>query len=130
MFADNTKVWKEVTSQDDDAALQQDLHSLSLWSPASYLAFYDKKCKLQSITTKCKSTSTSYEVNGRNIQSSEKNRNLDELVDCDLAWRAQVCHQAACTNKLLWYIRSNARYIRSISTRPTLYLGLVRAHLA
>ena len=29
MFADGTKIYKEVKSQDDDAALQQDLHSLS-----------------------------------------------------------------------------------------------------
>ena len=34
------------------------------------------------------------------------------------------------TNKLLGFIRRNARYIRSTSTRRTLYLGLVHAHFA
>ena len=41
-----------------------------------------------------------------------------------------LIHQAAHANKLLGYIRRNARYIRSTSTRRTLYLGLVRAHFA
>ena len=85
---------------------------------------------MQSITRKCKPISSSYEVNGRTIQSCEEERDLGLLVDCDLTWRTQVCHQAARANKLLGYIRRNARYIRSTSTRRTLYLGLVRGHFA
>ena len=38
--------------------------------------------------------------------------------------------QAWPANKLLGYIRRNARYIRSTWTRRTLYLGLVCAHFA
>ena len=130
MFADDTKVYKEMKSQDDGAALQQDLHSLSLWSAAPGLAFNEKKCKLHSITRKCKPISSIYEINGRTIQSCEEKRDLGDLVDCDLTWRSQVCHQAARANKLLGYIRRNARYVRSTSTRRTLYLGLVHAHFA
>ena len=116
-------------SQDDGAALQQHLYSLSSWSAASGLAFNEKKCKLQSITRKRKPISISYELNGRTIQSCEVERDLGILVDCHLTWRAQVCHQAARANKLLGYIRRNARYIRNTSTRRTLYLGLVRARV-
>lgn len=47
MFADGTKVYKVVISEDDGAALQKDLDNLSSWSVASGLAFKDKKCKLQ-----------------------------------------------------------------------------------
>ena len=100
-FADNTKVYKEVKSQDDGTTLQQDLHSLSSWSAASGLAINEKKCKLQSITRKRKPISTSYEVNGRTIQSCEVELDLGILVDCDLTWRTHVCHQAARANKLL-----------------------------
>ena len=88
MFANDTKVYKEVKSQEDDGALQQDPHSLSSWSTASGSAFNEKRCKLQSITNKWKPIFTSYEVNGRNIQSSEEERDLGVLVDRDLAWRA------------------------------------------
>ena len=87
MLADDTKVYKEVKSKDDDAALQQDPHSLSSWSTASGLAFNKKRWKLQSITSKWKPIFTSYDVNGRKIQSSEEERDLG-VLDRDLAWRA------------------------------------------
>jgi len=57
----------------------------------------------------------SYEFNGRTIQSCEVERDLVR----DLTWRAQVRHQAARANKLLGFIRRNARYYRSTSTRRT-----------
>ena len=49
MFADDTKVYKEVKSEDDGAALQKDVDNLYSWSAASGLAFNDKKCKLQTL---------------------------------------------------------------------------------
>ena len=116
-------------SEDDGAALQQDLDNLSSWSAASGLAFNDKKCKLQTITRKRKPIYTSYEVNGSTIKSCEVERDLGVSLDCDLTWHAQVSHQAARANELLGFVRRNSRFIHSTSVRHTLYLGLVRAHL-
>ena len=129
MFADDTKVYKVVISEDDSAALQQDLDNLSSWSVASGLAFNDKKCKFQTITRKRKPICTSYEVNGNTIMSCEEERDLGVSLEHDLTWHAQVSHQAARANKLLGFVRRNSRFIHSISVRRTLYLGLVRAHL-
>ena len=88
-------------SEDDGAALQQDLDNLSSWSAASGLAFNDKKCKFQT----CKPTCTSYEVKGSTIKSCEVERDLGVSLDCDLTWHAQVSHQAALANKLLGSLR-------------------------
>ena len=129
MFADDTKVYKVVISEDDGAALQQDLDNLSSWSVFSGLAFNDKKCKLQTITRKRKPICTSYEVNGNTIMSCEEERDLGVSLERDLTWHAQVSHQTARANKLLCFVRRNSRFIHSISVRRTLYLGLVRAHL-
>ena len=129
MFADDTKVYKVVISEDDSAALQQDLDNLSSWSVASGLAFNDKKCKFQTITRKRKPICSSYEVNGNTIMSCEEERDLGVSLEPDLTWHAQVSHQAARANKLLGFVRRNSRFIHSISVRRTLYLGLVRAHL-
>ena len=89
MFADDTKVYKVVMSEDDGAALQQDLDNLSSWSAASRLTFNDKKCKLQTITRKRKSVWTSYEVNGSTIKSCDVERDLSVSLDCDLTWHAK-----------------------------------------
>ena len=107
MFADDNKVYKVVMSEDDGAALQQDLDNLSSWSAASGLAFNDKKCKLQTITRKRKPICTS--------ESCEEERDLGVSLDCDLTWHPQVCHQAARANKLLSFVRRNSRFIHSTS---------------
>ena len=92
-------------SEDDGAALQQDLANLSSWSAASGLAFNDKKYKLQTITRKRKPICTSNEVNGSIIKSCEVERDLGVSMDCDLTWHSQVSHQAARANKLLGFDR-------------------------
>ena len=129
MFADDTEVYKVVISEDDGAALQQDLDNLSSWSVASGLAFNDKKYKLQTITRKHKPICTSYEVNGNTIKSCEEERDLGVSLERDLTSHAQVSHQDAHANKLLGFARRNSRFIHSTSVRRTLYLRLVRAHL-
>ena len=88
MFADDTKVYKVMISEDDGAALQQDLDNLSSWSVASGLAFNDKKCKFQTITRKRKPICTSYEVNGNTIMSCEEERDLGVSLERDLTWHA------------------------------------------
>ena len=103
-FADDAKVYKEMRCQDDGVASQQDIQSTFF-----RLAFNEKKCKLQSIIRKYKPISSSYEFNVRTIQSCVEERDLRVLVDCNLTWRTEVCHQAVRTNKLLGYIRRNIR---------------------
>ena len=129
MFADDTKVYKVVISEDDGAALQQDLDNLSSWSVASGLAFNDKKYKLQTITRKHKPICTSYEVNGNTIKSCEEEHDLGVSLERDLTSHPRVSHQDAHANKLLGFARRNSRFIHSTSVRRTLYLCLVRAHL-
>ena len=102
-----------------------DLHSLSLWSAVSGLAF-----KWEELQAK---------IHYKEVQAyllKLWGQRPHHPVLWGRAWprrltlRTQVCHQAARANKLLGYIRRNARYIRSTFTRLTLYLGLVRAHFA
>ena len=76
-------------SEDDGAALQQDLDNLSSWSAASGLAFNDKRCKLQTIKRKRMPICTSYEVNGNStIKSCDVEGDLGVSLDCDLTWHA------------------------------------------
>ena len=44
MFADGTKVWTRVNSQEDSLSLQNDLNSLSKWSDKWLLGLNPAKC--------------------------------------------------------------------------------------
>ena len=46
MFADDTKLFREIKNQDDNAHLQQDLDELSNWSEKWKLKFHPEKCSV------------------------------------------------------------------------------------
>ena len=53
-FADNTKVFNEITSTRDAEQFQEDLSDLVNWSDSASLNFNYRKCKAQRITSKLK----------------------------------------------------------------------------
>ena len=52
MFADDTKIFREIKTLDDASSLQKDLEKLATWSYSSGLLFNEAKCKAQCITRK------------------------------------------------------------------------------
>ena len=63
-FADDTKLYKEIRSSDDELALQTDLSNVGSWSTESGLEFNKTKSHHQSITRKTKALNTAYDMNG------------------------------------------------------------------
>lgn len=130
MFADDTKIFKEIKSAADADLLQKDLSNLESWSTASGLLFNKNKCHAQSITRKTKPVITTYKMNESNLKSTRCERDLGVWVSSDLTWTKQILDQNARANKLLGYIRRNTRCIRSIAVRKSIYLALVRSNLS
>lgn len=64
MFADDTKLYKEIRSSDDALALQTDLSNVGSWSTESGLEFNKTKSHHQPITRKTKALNTVYDMNG------------------------------------------------------------------
>jgi hypothetical protein len=62
MFADDTKLFSAITSQEDVASLQADLVNLEHWSSQSGLSFNQSKCKHQTITRKIVPLTSSYKL--------------------------------------------------------------------
>ena len=64
MFADDTKLCKEIRSNDDELALQTDLSNVGSWSTELGLEFNKTKSHHQSITRKTKTLNTAYDKIG------------------------------------------------------------------
>jgi hypothetical protein len=52
LFADNTKVYKEIKTQTDTTSLQKDLDNLQEWSDKWLLKFHPNKCKVMTVSNK------------------------------------------------------------------------------
>jgi len=52
LFADDTKLYKEIKSPEDSNSLQRDLDSLQEWSNTWLLKFHPNKCKVMTVSNK------------------------------------------------------------------------------
>jgi hypothetical protein len=129
MFADDTKLFKEIRTENDAKQRQNDISNLESWSTTSGLSFNRTKCKAQTVPRKLKPITTSYTKNDCQLTSTKNERDLGVWISIDLKWNKQVNQQCACANKDLSYIRINTRTIHNTTTRRTIYLALVRSHL-
>ena len=68
-------------------------------------------------------------MNGSVLDVTATEKDLGVWISSDLRWTNQVYHQSNKANKLLGLIRRSSRYIMKSSTRPTMYMALVRPHL-
>ncbi len=128
MFADDTKLFSTIKSENDCKHLQNDLDNLQVWSSESGLSFNDKKCKAQHITRKIAPLTTTYKLSS-SLEQTDSERDLGVWVQSNLTWNKQVHYQSEKANKLLGYIRRSTLYIHNTAVRRTLYLALVRPHL-
>ena len=129
MFADDTKLFKAITSADNVNSLQQDLSNSESWSLTSGLLFNKSKCRSQSITRKTRPITTSHKMDNVHLETTKFERDLSVWISANLTWNTQVSEQSSCANKLLGYIRRNTRFIHSTTVRRTMYLTLIRPHL-
>ena len=58
MFADDTKIWTSIRSQQDSESLQENLCSLAAWSERWLLRFNPEKCKVMHIRHSVKTVYT------------------------------------------------------------------------
>ena len=52
LYADDTKIWREIIDWDDHLALQNDINSLFHWACVNKMSFHPQKCKVISVRRK------------------------------------------------------------------------------
>ena len=129
MFADDTKIFREIKTLGDASSLQKDLGKLATWSQSSGLLFNEAKCKAQHITRTTKPILSSYKLNNTALELYAAEKDLGVWISKDLTWYKQVNEQFSRAHKLIGYLRRNTRFILRTDVRRTLYVALVRPHL-
>ena len=122
-FADDTKVFRKIQSEDDYLKLQQDLDNLFLWSCEWQLGFNVDKCKVLHIGSN--QHNRQYRLGGDFIAVSDVERDLGILIDNKLTLHKQCSSAVAKANKLLGIIRRSFEYI-NVDMMLCLYKSLIR----
>ena len=90
MFADDTKIFREIKTLGDASSLQKDFGKLATWSQSSGLLFNEAKYKAQHITRKTKPILSSYKLNNTALELYSAEKDLGVWISKDLTWYKQV----------------------------------------
>ena len=126
IFADDTKVYRNVSTQEDRRLLQSDLDAVSRWSDIWQLPFNADKCTVLHIGSR--NPENSYALNGLQLSKTESEKDLGIYVDPDLRFRRQAAGAVAKASQVLALIRRSFQAI-NCDTLPLLFKTLVRPHL-
>ena len=126
IFADDTKIYRNVSPSSGSAELQRDLKAVTSWSEKWQLPFNEQKCK--SLHVGNKNPCHAYTMPGKMLQQVHQEKDLGIYLDSELKFWKQAAAAAAKGNQLLALIKRFFLCI-DVVTLPLLYKTLVRPHL-
>ena len=129
LFADDTKIFKEVNSINDSKIIQKDIDELEKWSNDWLLRFHPDKCHVLTIGKHSNIVHAHpYSLAGNQLEHTFIEKDLGVLIDSDLSFEEHISKQVNKANSMLGVIRRSFDYL-SPKIFCTLYSTFVRPHL-
>ena len=132
LYADDTKIWREINCDVDQIELQKDIDSLYQWSINNKMKFHPDKCKALAVTNKFLSFALPfyefiYNLNGNYLSYTRYEKDLGVHIDTNLNWTAHCKVIATKANQTLGFVRRTCHFSKCSNQRRVLYLALVRS---
>ena len=132
LYADDTKIWREIVLDQDQIFLQKDIDNLYQWSDVNKMNFHPDKCKVVAVTNKRLTYELPfyehfYCLNGVILDYVDTETDLGVLINGKLNWNAQCFALARKANQRLGFVRRTCNFIMSTEQRRILYISLVRS---
>ena len=86
LFADDTVVYRQITSAADHAILQQDLLKLARWEAEYSMELHPQKCNVLRVTRYRSPSIFSYNLHGTTLKSTESTNYVGVILTKDLTW--------------------------------------------
>ena len=130
MYADDTKLYREIKCIDDNKKLQEDLNELKKWSDLWLLKFHPDKCFRITIGKK-KEYEFEYYITVENklheMSKVDEIRDIGVIIDSELKFEKHINSKIQTANKILGIIRRSFMYLNCDIFIP-LYKSLIRSH--
>ena len=123
IYADDTKIFREIVTHTDCEILQADLDLLIKWSEEWQLQFNIAKCKFLHIGRN--SLHYNYSLDGTALEEVSEERDLGIIMDSELKFHTHVASAVLKASRVLAIIRRTF-LIKDRDTIPKLFKGLVR----
>ena len=101
LYADDSKVYRPITSLVDSMALQQDPNNLEVWSGKNSLEFNSSKCEILTVTRKKNPSTFPYKLAGNDLVRCDEVRDLGIIIIYNLKWDSHITRIRFTANKCL-----------------------------
>ena len=132
LYADDTKLYRQINSDEDEQIFQADINRLQGWSDKWLLRFHPDKCKAMSVGKKQEVPANYYMISedGERIalERVSKEKDLGVTWDEDLSFREEIANRVQKANNIMGVIRRTYVYL-DVQSFKLLYKSLVRPHL-
>jgi hypothetical protein len=127
LFADDTKIYKEIITIEDQESIQNNINSMQNWSEQWLLKFHPEKCKVLRLGRNDE-VKFPYALNGHDLIHVEEEKDLGVTIDSKLKFTTHISNKVNTANKIMGIIRRTFTYLdQTIFTR--LFKAMVRPHL-
>ena len=127
MFADDTKVYREIKSVDDNTKLQEDITELENCSNRWLLPFHPDQCKVLT-TGRRNAPKYEYKLCNTKLKYTNKEKDIGVVVDDQLNFEEHMNEKINKANSIMGLIRRSFSYMDE-ATFLMLYKALMRPHL-
>jgi hypothetical protein len=129
LFADDTKIFKDIRKDEDCDILQRDIDNMYAWTNNSLLKFHPDKCTSMRIG-KTKVPMKEYTMGPEKVtlKHSEVEKDIGVFIDEHLSFDQHINNKVNKANQIMGLIRRTYNYLDE-STFNLLYKALVRTHL-
>ena len=99
LFADDTKLYKNITSVNDCNQLQETLTNLDTWSQDNNIKFNRSKCKVLSVTRKKAPVSFPYHLGSKELLRVDDEKDLGLIFSSKLQWNLHINQMISKANR-------------------------------
>lgn len=123
MFADDTKSWRVIKTEEDRIELQNTIRSTADWADEVMLPINSKKC--QHLAIGRSRDSTEYNINGMTITQESEVKDLGIITRSDLKTKSHTTKIVAKGYRMLWALRRSIS-LWTLETVPKLLATFIR----
>jgi ribonuclease P/MRP protein subunit RPP40 len=109
MYADESNIYRHISSYEDECELQDDLTSIVLWSMNNGMSLNVSNCKFMDVTLSSFRRIGRYVINNVPVDHTDHIKMLSVYVAFNLSWNNHVEYLRSKTAKLLGFISRNLK---------------------
>ena len=134
IYADDTKIWRTVSTNEDHLILQNDLRMLHDWAISNKMKFNTDKCKVLSVTHLRQpllgilpEIQFMYEMNGDILDYCTSEKDLGININSKLNWNDHCTYLVSKANQKFGLLRRTCHFVKNTRRKRALYLVLIRS---